>query len=175
MGRHRWTSRLTVEDCRIALSVASFCRSGVFASPPGTLGWVSWTDSSGAEEGRIDYRLTENGLSGLELYVCNRYGLDGVAQTIRFTTVLPYLGGKRYWFLCACGHRVGRLYLGQQGFRCRHCYRLTYKTAQTHDPRESFLARNHAALIAALKSTNWRRIALGLRAVRLRHRCPRLA
>jgi hypothetical protein len=38
-------------------------------------------------------------------------------------------GGVRYWFICPtwqCQQRVGTLYLGDDGFACRHCYDLTY-------------------------------------------------
>jgi hypothetical protein len=90
------------------------------------------------------------------------------AQTIPVTTVRPHLGGKRYWFLCGCGRRVGRLYLptGERVFGCRHCYNLTYRSSQEHDPRTGPLVRNPDALIAALskRGEDWKQAFLGVRA-----------
>ncbi|HEY2466817.1 MAG TPA: hypothetical protein VGI45_03100 [Terracidiphilus sp.] len=61
----------------------------------------------------------------------------GNGQTIRLTTTRPHFGGKRFWFLCECGKRAGRLYLptGQTVFRCRLCYDLTFESAQQHNTR----------------------------------------
>ena len=60
--------------------------------------------------------------------------------------------------------RVGRLYLtpGQRIFRCRRCYHLTYRSAQTHDQRKYDLARNPVALEAALRSKQPSRVCLGI-------------
>jgi hypothetical protein len=49
-------------------------------------------------------------------------------------------GGARPWFRCPgvrngkwCGRRVGKLYLGQRYFVCRHCLRLAY-SSQSEEP-----------------------------------------
>lgn len=49
-------------------------------------------------------------------------------------------GGARPWFRCPgvrsgrwCGRRVGKLYLGQRYFVCRHCLRLVY-SSQSEEP-----------------------------------------
>jgi hypothetical protein len=92
-------------------------------------------------------------------------------QTIPFETVRPHLGGKRFWFLCRCGRRAGRLSLspGHRIFRCRTCYHLTYESAQKHDQRVYDLARNPVALQLALHGHggNWKRFFRGMRAVGL--------
>ena len=71
------------------------------------------------------------------------YKVQLVATPCRF-------GGRRYWFICplskdgrACGRRVARLYIppGGRYFGCRHCYELTYRSAQEHDGRLSALAK----------------------------------
>ncbi len=142
MGRQRWTSRLTVEDCPLYLCVAAFQRSGMFSWPTGSTSTFSWTESNGFPFGRIECRLTESGPGGLAIYIrrqCARINVFVDEQTIPLATVRPPLGGKRFWFLCGCGKRVGRLYLptGQRAFRCRCCYNLTYWSARKHDPRQS--------------------------------------
>lgn len=51
------------------------------------------------------------------------------------TTPLPW-DAKRYWFSCpCCQKRVAHLYIpsGAKIFVCRHCYNLTYKSAQTEN------------------------------------------
>lgn len=155
MGRHRWTSRLTVEECPLCLCVASFCRDGLFAYPAGTNSKVWWTDTVGcATLGRLECRLEDNGTTGLAIYIRRQLARIDVfvdQQTIPVTTVRPHLGGKRFWFLCGCGRRVGRLYLapGQRGFACRFCNDLTYTSSRRHDPRES---RKRAALRAVFRA-----------------------
>lgn len=42
-----------------------------------------------------------------------------------------HLGGKRSWWLCPnCGKRVAILYLRMNGYRCRTCNDLVYKSSQ---------------------------------------------
>ena len=71
----------------------------------------------------------------------------------------PHYGGRRWWWLCPiawgsgmCGRRVGKLYrpYGARYFGCRHCYQLSYTSAQEHDPRVSRLANDPMALYAAM-------------------------
>ena len=72
---------------------------------------------------------------------------------------------------------MGRLYLppGQKVFACRHCYYLTYRSAQEHDQRVYRLARNPLLIAAVMQSTDlvWGRLGvsallLGLRRSRKR-------
>ncbi len=37
------------------------------------------------------------------------------------------LGGRRPWFKCRCGARVGKLYCGGMFIGCRHCYGAVYE------------------------------------------------
>ena len=175
MGRRKWTNRLTVEECRVYLSAGGHPYSGeLFAGPVGS----SWTvglfkGSYGDLLGCIEYRITDSGRSGLAIHIPRQFArldfrltlLD--AQTIPVTTVRPHLGGKRYWFLCGCGRRAARLYLppGQRVFRCRDCYNLTYRSAQTHDQRVYKLARNPFAMGAAMHAEGLSGRLLAIRAL----------
>jgi len=91
--------------------------------------------------GYLKFRVTLDDPTGLALSFPSQFlRLNGsfmprYSQVIPLETARPYLGGIRFWFVCDCGRRVGRLYLPfrQPAFRCRHCYNLTYQSAQEHD------------------------------------------
>jgi hypothetical protein len=53
-----------------------------------------------------------------------------------------------------CNRRVKKLFLppGGQYFGCRHCYKLTYESAQTHDHRVNKLMKDPFALIQEIES-----------------------
>jgi hypothetical protein len=54
-----------------------------------------------------------------------------------------------------CGRRVGKLYLpqGENFFRCRHCYDLTYQSCKERDKRfDEFCRLSPDALSRALES-----------------------
>ena len=52
-------------------------------------------------------------------------------QTLELVQVPWRFGGQRLYFKCDCGRMVEKLYApGDQPWRCRHCYRLTYSTRQ---------------------------------------------
>lgn len=57
MGRHRWTNRLTVEDCQLSLDVASFHRAGTFVCPAGSISALTWTGPSDQWLGRLECRI----------------------------------------------------------------------------------------------------------------------
>jgi hypothetical protein len=181
MGRRRSTSRLTVEDCPCCLCARSYQSSRSFECPPGTTGTTTWTDSGGVVVGKIEYQVVGRGPTALALHLRRQYArvphLTLVEeQLISITWTRPHLGGKRFWFLCACGKRVGRLYIppGHDNFRCRHCYNLTYETAQTHDQRVNALAKDLDALGAAMRSGKSTQLALGLRALLRQVRASRV-
>jgi hypothetical protein len=92
---------------------------------------------------------------------------------MRIATTRPYLGGIRFWFVCTCGRRVGRIYLprGEQLFACRICHNLTYKSAQQHDQRTYDLARDPTALGAVLHAAHSRSKRQASQASLSRHRC----
>jgi hypothetical protein len=60
MGRQAWTSRLTVEDCPICLSVTDLHRSGALSCPVGTTGETTWQLSDGSPLGSLQFELRNN-------------------------------------------------------------------------------------------------------------------
>jgi hypothetical protein len=140
-GSTRWAwhnTKTQVEDCR-KMTIISFkpylC--------PGYLGSISWKRGN-RETGSISYQVIggQSPESIRLLYTVTdlRTGekTDCDYSIQLQTTPLPW-GGVRYWFTCPlvrdnwpCQRRVGALYLppGAQYFGCRHCYNLTYQSAQ---------------------------------------------
>jgi hypothetical protein len=183
MGRHHWSTRLTVEDCPILLDVRAFHRSGIFASLSGSSWSVSFTDPRGTMLGNIECTVAESGPTGLairfrdqETRLNSQFALVEWHQ-VPVTTTRPYLGGKRFWFLCPmirngrqCGKRVARVYLpsGQRIFGCRYCHNLTYQSVREHDNRKYQLARDPAALDIALRSRTPRKALFAVKASMLR-------
>lgn len=178
MGRPRWTSRWTVEECR-CLDVEVMHREGVLVSPPGTRWWVVFKDTDGGAEATLTlgYTVVGNPGGGIALRI-NGKPTDGQAESnfaylIEISTSRPRLGGRRHWFRCPvtrdgvlCGKRVGRLYLPpeQQIFACRVCYNLTYRSAQTHDKRVDRMVRDPSALLSALGGEDLNQALLAFKA-----------
>jgi hypothetical protein len=83
---------------------------------------------------RYGWRVSYDLVVGDNPYLHLRFnhGLD-VKQTIRLSSTLLNYGGVRWWFICPeCSRRVAHLHLPSRAFyfRCRHCYNLTYESAQ---------------------------------------------
>jgi hypothetical protein len=75
----------------------------------------------------------EIGLDGPEIAdILEDRNLDDrwITYTVPIVYTTCHFGGWRPWFTCPgsrCGgHRVGKLYLGNRHFFCRHCYGLRY-------------------------------------------------
>ena len=186
MGRPSWTTRLTVEQCRV-LGVESMQRDGVFRSATGSSWTHLWKEYSGFIQAALGYVFVrerdelalmidpDQAKQYLGMRILGRY-------TILITSTRPHFGGTRFWFRCPvtrdgalCGRQVGRLYLPPDTkiFGCRSCYNLTYKSAQTHDPRTYKLAQDLAAIDAAFHSGDLRRGLLASRALLLQRKWVR--
>jgi hypothetical protein len=148
MGRERWTTRQTVEECAIQLCADQCLRNGLFGFRPGDSGFVCWHPKpDGAPFGRLNFEIRPHGQDGWAIcFLRQALTFDGSlrmgsGQTLPVTTTRPHFGGKRYWFRCECGRRSGRLYLpsGETLFRCRLCCDLTYQSAQEHNTRQGVL------------------------------------
>lgn len=163
-------AKTTVEDCH-ALDVGSFLERGVFRYPWGSIKWFRGDDQTGA----IDYTASVDGGPHLVL----RYGFarrDGptetVTETVRLVSTPCHFGGERWWFVCPlvrggtpCGRRVRKLYLpsGARYFGCRHCYDLTYVSAQEAHKWEAAFGRIAASVGAGCTAPDVRRALAGER------------
>ena len=142
VGRQPWTSRLTVEECLVCWNVAEFRLAKVFDAAPGTQASISWnSDPEGIPLGTLRFETWTDRVGRRAIHVppqpLNLAGtcVHSAGQTVRLAVTQPHFGGERFWFICECGRRVGRLYLPHEQtiFRCRQCYELTYRSAQEHN------------------------------------------
>lgn len=184
MGRYNWSSRHTVENCRV-ISIIKLKEWGYFKgvseievdSNYGS-GGIKWTNSSGEETGNIGISMNININKG-ELYLRYTWTSNATGEKEEFNypvTLIPsscHFGGRRWWFICPlttngvyCGKRVGRLYLPPNGkyFGCRYCYNLTYQSCKEHDKRIDALSKNPELFLASLKSKNPMRSLLAIKA-----------
>jgi hypothetical protein len=140
-GSTRWawhSKKLTVEEC-LRLTIFGF-KFYLRAGYSGSIHWKRGNEVMGSitydiqgvdspDKIQLAYTITDR-LTG------EQTNFDYAVQLQ--TTPLPW-GGVRYWFTCplvldglAVPARVGVLYLPPGGlyFGCRHCYNLTYQSAQ---------------------------------------------
>lgn len=145
-----------IED-HYPLSVFHLKKIGFFNAGQELSGVITY-----ANEFSIELRM----YGGNSLQVLN---VEGNTETITDTfialdTSFCTLGGSRYWFLCPgkgvdsfCNNRVGKLYLSEGDFACRHCHKLTYRRQNLSSKKHSLfnesliLARQRKTLEEAIK------------------------
>ena len=152
MGRRPWRTRETVEEC-LRLDVYRLVRAGVLNLPPGESKVVCWIDNLGCPVRAIRVLMVRS-------LVCLQYEANGREVEIKIAfglTRCPF-GGFRRWFRCpgktdfaGCGRIVSALYLpeGASRFCCRHCWNLSYRSAQTWDSRVNRLRKLDPTELAA--------------------------
>ncbi|MBC8337051.1 MAG: hypothetical protein H8E39_00005 [Alphaproteobacteria bacterium] len=110
--------RPIVESC-LSLDINQLNRIGL---SHGWHGNFSWRDACGEELGSFTL-CNDPG----QLTVTGRLNGEPLRQFFFIIRTPCFFGGSRSWFLCPyCSKPVGKLYLGNDGFACRQCYRLTY-------------------------------------------------
>ncbi len=76
--------------------------------------------------------------SGLSVIVTSTWA-DGqeTTTTVGITATYPHFGGVRFWLLCECGRRSGKLYgtLQDKKYSCRLCRNLVYRSQYLKSPR----------------------------------------
>ncbi len=148
-GRWGWHSKkTTVEECR-QLDVSRLYHEGVLAWGRRWVGAWQWTEARTGEKVSnigLEADTTDRSHPFLRVFYTFTAGRNkgqSADYKIRLQTTALYFGGCRWWLTCPlvasgqpCGRRVGKLYLpaGALYFGCRHCYDLTYRSAQEHDP-----------------------------------------
>jgi len=142
---------LTVEECRfVSVSLFREAVSEVVSYGTPRSGSIRWSDGGTAS---LRLEMMEG-----DPWVHLDYSLHGrtAAFSVRLVTTSPPVGGVRWWFVCPlvvngtpCRRRVSKLYLppGADFFGCRTCYRLTYRSVQTHNGRVAAFLKDRERLI----------------------------
>ena len=133
-GRRGWKPK--AENLR-GIDVNRLHREGLL-KPGSRVGW-QWT-RDGEKVASISMRA-ETGRLILSYRVRPATGeWEDVEEPIQLAHTDCPFGGTRPWFRCPagrngkwCGRRVGKLFLGQRYFVCRHCLQLTY-ACQSEEP-----------------------------------------
>lgn len=103
-----------------------------YLSTGGSGGGITWTGRYSGTKTTIYLRtqFSDGAYLQLNYEYSDRYtsGETRVDCRIHFTSTPCRYGGKRYWFLCSCGRRVGVLYRYGKDFVCRHCCHLAYES-----------------------------------------------
>lgn len=140
MGRRRYSSRSTAEDCW-SISVSFLHKNDFFSGLKS--GNIIWTNWAGGELGKIGIVVSTCDLVKEQMNIRLSYNITdrGTGEKTDYNyevgliTTSCNFGGNRYWFRCpiaGCWKRVGKLYLPPTGmyFGCRHCYDLTYRSCR---------------------------------------------
>lgn len=139
----RWTGhskKTTVEDCLSLEVEALLNRLGrdLLTHPAHRIVAMAWVDERSGFPGSVEvYGDSRLGTIRLQLRYQAYDGFGSVVDTATEVELLPSetnFSGLRYWFACpVCRRRIGKLYLplNRLNFACRHCHKLTYKSAQT--------------------------------------------
>ena len=182
-GSTRWnlhTRKCTVEEC-LSLDTSRWSEERILQPEAVCSGWWRWLNRyTGETTSTIGYEVntTEYGNCRVRLDYTVKKTQERVDYLVRLQTTRPYFGGQRWWFTCPlfvngfkCDRRVRKLYLPPSAryFGCRHCYNLTYRSAQEHDKRVDFFRKHPWRLMALMRdreSPSVQDLILGLKALR---------
>ncbi len=114
MPRRGGSGRATVEQTR-SVDIRDLCRAGYVGTASGNW-WV---------------RRNKLFCAGIQPRHWDENAITLDNQTLSITWLPWHFGGRRAYFLCHCGRRVGILFAPRgHPWRCRRCYDLTYATRQ---------------------------------------------
>ncbi len=118
----RWNTKHTTAEFQ-SITTADLKKLNKDLSPD----WLSlcqnndgtWTDNFSFGGPKNHTHLTYS-------YIDKQGMLRNVTRFVKLTWSIPFLGGKRVWFICPCGRRVGRLFIYQEHVGCHKCFNLAY-------------------------------------------------
>jgi len=112
----RWggDGRRTVEQTRV-IEIGTLRRAGYIGQP--ARNWWKWRSKAD------NLGIWPKSWRGGFIHLPN--------QTLCTEQVSWRFGGHRFYFICECGRRVGKLHaFGNRPWRCRYCHNLTYAARQ---------------------------------------------
>lgn len=137
-GSGRRLGAKCTEDCS-SIDVRRWQREGYLV--PGKCFRWQWTWVGDAVT-TIDVKVEAGQLRLMYTWCRPGEPWENLDYPVKLQTTSCHYGGVRYWLTCpvaGCGRRVAILYLGDQLFACRQCYRLAYKSQR--EAREDRMAR----------------------------------
>jgi len=178
VGRLRWSSRKTVEEC-LSIDTIWLGRNGFFQGYKA--GGIEWKNRMGEVTSSIwvkvsTYEDFEGPFVSLTYThtILQDHEKTEVDYQIGLKTTPCHFGGIRYWFICPlsvkdapCRQRVGKLFLppGCKYFGCKRCYNLTYQCQKEHDKRVDALLRNPEMLFSQVGDRSIENSILRLKAL----------
>src|SRR5580704_5604521 len=141
-GSGRRGSKRAVEDL-IGLSLSILLQNNQLAHRSTALS-LDWENALGQSLMDLAVEIKPLG-EGLVLTI------PGIGQSLALRSTTLHFGGLRWWFSCpgrGCGRRCGNLYYDRSanGFLCRLCLRLTYRSSQESHKHDSLMGSMAAKL-----------------------------
>jgi len=157
MGRHSWSDRSTVEDSKV-LDIFWLRKNNYLCGyRSGTITWSIAGNVTGSIGIQVEIHRPPSPEGWARLFYASTKSSTGeVTQLdykITLVTTRCHYGSYRWWFLCLCGDRVGKLYLppGVKYFGCRSCYSLTYESCRESHGWAYRFAKAHGATLGQMK------------------------
>lgn len=139
--RGYWYKRRPMAECSLAWPIGTLSRSIKLVmkgrgAQNGLMQW-SWNGQRNAAVNWVVTIRDNTPMVILTYYV----GKKPIRDVIRIGSTPSNLGyGVRWWWMCqSCGRRAGILYAPGDYWRCRHCWRITYRSSNASDKRVSAL------------------------------------
>ncbi|MFH1513861.1 MAG: hypothetical protein ABIG42_00190 [bacterium] len=180
-GSTRWVyhrKKRLVEEC-LQLDILKLNKQ-VLISDSHSSGLSAWTNDNDETIASINYEIFPQYGSSYVVRFDYTVEMKGESHKLQYDSKVVssrlFSGGKRWWFICPlivngrkCEHRVRKLYLppGEIYFGCRHCHRLTYRSAQEHDKRiDELLSLSGIELINRMSNFHDKDFGLYLKTLR---------
>jgi hypothetical protein len=110
----------------------------------GTLSWNNSVEPLGSARYNLERIAPDEFEFRLVHIAGNESPVRMVEENIRLVPTQPHYGGRRWFFQCpGCKCKARKLYLPptKDWFRCRTCYRLSYRTCQESHTAAGFFHR----------------------------------
>jgi len=131
LGSGRWPrlqKKRVVEDC-LDIDVRYLARAGLLSKSSQKTFILTWSHN-GLETDQVKISVLPGKITlNYQQHLQGENTLRQQHVTIDFTAC--HYGRQRPWFLCSnCLHRCAIIYFGDQGFHCRKCCQLRYRSQQ---------------------------------------------
>ena len=142
----RYEKKFTAADCYVLDVTGWILQPGQHIA--GTLEWKY--SLTGEPAGAMGYQIDTTNMTAPRVQLS--YTILLTHEDLNYSIALEKTR-RRWWWLCSCGKRTGKLYLPpgpeQSIFGCRVCKKLTYKSSQQSHTRHAEYEREFVQGLAA--------------------------